>query len=154
MRLANEKCFLDTNLLIYALDPREPEKRRIAADLLRTAIKKDTLTLSPQSLSETYHVLTRVRRGDPALASHHEAESFIRVLQPYCRAPMDGGTIATALKLRVGLNFGWFDSLLLTSAIGAGCKFFLSEDMQHERMIANMTIINPFKTDAALLIGR
>jgi predicted nucleic acid-binding protein len=114
---------------------------------------QDTLTLSPQSLSETYHVLTRTRRGDPAFASHDEAARFIRVLQPYCRAPMDGSIINAALNLRANLQFGWFDSLLLSSAISAGCQLFLSEDMQHERVIAKMTIINPFKTDATSLIG-
>ena len=62
--MPNERrnCFVDTTLLVYAIDPSNPRKQRIAADLLRAVATADTLVLSPQSLNECYRVATD-RRG-------------------------------------------------------------------------------------------
>ena len=57
-------CFVDTNLLIYSLDPQEGERRRLAGDLLKNLADTDRLVLSPQSLNECYRALTE-RRGFP-----------------------------------------------------------------------------------------
>ncbi len=47
-------CFADTDLIVYTLDPHEPEKRRHARDFLNRIIDRHTLVLSPQSLNECF----------------------------------------------------------------------------------------------------
>jgi len=37
--------------------------------------------------------------------------------------------------------------MLLSSASLAGAKYFLSEDLQHQRQLKGMTILNPFRLD-------
>ena len=59
---AKTSCFVDTNLLVYSLDPQDGERRRVAGDLLTDLANTDTLVLSPQSLNECYRALTE-RRG-------------------------------------------------------------------------------------------
>lgn len=48
-------------------------------------------------------------------------------------------------------RFSWWDSLILSAAQIQDCTIVLSEDMQHEQQIGNMTIINPFLSDLSLL---
>ncbi len=45
--MANGKtnCFVDTNLLIYAMDRAVPEKQSRAADLLKRIVNEHTLVL-------------------------------------------------------------------------------------------------------------
>jgi len=52
------KSFVDTNILVYAVDRAEPAKSRIAATLLEE--RADALVLSAQVLSEFYTVSTRL----------------------------------------------------------------------------------------------
>jgi len=40
--------------------------------------------------------------------------------------------------------YSWWDTLVITAALFLDCKYLLSEDMQHQQKINNLTIINPF----------
>jgi predicted nucleic acid-binding protein len=124
-------CFLDTNLLVYAVDPRNPDRRKTAVDLLKALINEDTLVLSPQSLSECF-----------------------RALRPSCHAVLDGDTVLTAISLQAAYKTQWFDSVLLASALGAACKVFWSEDMQQGQIIGGMRILNPFVTPPETILQK
>jgi predicted nucleic acid-binding protein len=134
------RVFIDTNILIYALDPSAPEKRRVSADLLRQTISGRTLTLSPQSLNETYRVLTQRRRLMPVEA----ARGYIRTLAPWAIAPLDAKTVERAFAVEDETGYSWWDSLMLAAALQADCRLFVSEDLQDGRTIAGMRIANPF----------
>ena len=41
-----------------------------------------------------------------------------------------------------GLSF--YDALIVAAAIEAGCDTLFTEDMQHGRKFAGLTIVNPF----------
>lgn len=134
-------CFVDTNVIVYMVDPNEPEKQKIAASLLKRTIKNRTLVLSLQSLNEWYHVVTAKRR----LMSRDAARQFVADFQPLCRAPLNFVVMKRAWAIQDQTNFAIWDCLLLASASLAGCEIFLSEDMQHERQVLNVRIVNPFK---------
>ncbi|MTW15039.1 PIN domain-containing protein [Rhodoplanes serenus] len=140
MPSGKRSCFVDTNLIVYAMDPGELRKRLSAADWLRSLSRTRMLVLSPQSLNESYRVLTERRRLD-----RRDVRDFIAVLVPFCTAPCGTGVLRKAWRVQDATGFGWWDCLLLGSALAAGCDVFLSEDMQHERIIEGMTILNPFR---------
>jgi predicted nucleic acid-binding protein len=144
MPSGQRNCFVDTNLLIYAVDPAEPEKRRMVGEWLLKTIRARTLVLSPQSLNECYRVLTDRRRTMP----REEARHFVEALAPFCTAPFGVEVIRRAWQIQDSVGFGWWDCLLLSSALLAGCGVFLSEDMQHGRQIDGMSIVNPFEVGA------
>jgi predicted nucleic acid-binding protein len=133
-------CFVDTMLLVYAVDPGVPDKRRIAADLLRAIVHDGTLVLSVQSLNEFYRVTTD-RRG---LLSRKRARTEVAKLEPFCTAPYDFATTRHAWQIQDRHGFAFWDCMLLASASRAGCSVFFSEDMQAGRPIDGMTIIDPF----------
>jgi predicted nucleic acid-binding protein len=134
------RLLIDTNILIYALDPAEPEKRANSADLLRRTIANHTLALSPQNLNECYKILTLRRRLVPPDA----ARTYLTHLMPWCIAPLDARTTARAFAVQDEAGLEWWEALLVASALMAGCKLFISEDMQDGRVISGMRIVNPF----------
>jgi predicted nucleic acid-binding protein len=79
------KLFVDTNILVYSVDPREPEKRRVALALWRAGLAQDVLVTSLQALGECYRAL--IRR--PGLVPQLQAREFVWSLAPTCTAPFD-----------------------------------------------------------------
>ena len=138
---ARTGCFVDTNLLIYGIDPQETKRRRVAGDLLTNLADTDTLVLSPQSLNECYRALTE-RRG---LLPRNAARAYIVYLRRFCAAPYDFDVTQRAWRIQDQHGFSWWDCMLLASASLAGCDLFFSEDMQHERVVDGLTILNPFQ---------
>lgn len=136
---------LDTNVLIYALDPAEPMKRKVSADLLRMTISNHTLTLSPQSLNEAYRVLTHRRQIMPPAA----VRSFLSTLAPWAVAPLDGDTTVRAWAVQDEAKTSWWDSLMLAAALRAQCGLFLSEDLVDGMEVSGMRIANPFSATFA-----
>jgi predicted nucleic acid-binding protein len=134
--------FVDTNILIYAIDSRFPDKKERADLWLRELARRELIVLSPQSLNEFYSVATR-RIGLPRNASTRERTDQLAV---WCRAPLDPEVTRDAWRLEDETGYRFFDCLLVASALRAGCSFFLSEDLQHERRIGELTILNPFLT--------
>ena len=134
-------CFVDTNLLVYAMDRTEPAKHRRGSDLLKRIISDHTLVLSPQSLNECYHVLAVRRRA----AAVDEVRRFVWSLSEFCTAPYDFTVTQLAWIIGDRHGFGWWDCMLLASASLARCEMFFTEDMQHDRRVGTMTILNPFK---------
>jgi predicted nucleic acid-binding protein len=136
-------CFVDTNVLVYTVDPSEPEKRRRAVQWLTRMIRNRTLVLSPQSLNECYRAVTD-RRG---LMPRQEARRFVAALAPSCTAPAGFAVTREAWRIQDAVAFGWWDCMLLAAASLANCRIFLSEDMQHEQKLWGLTILDPFKLD-------
>ena len=133
-------CFVDTSIIVYSVDPQAPKKQATAISLLRRTIKNHTLVLSPQSLNESYRVITDKR----LLLPRAPARDFIADLSAACTAPLDYGVTQHAWLIQDQTNFAIWDCLLLASASLSGCGIFLSEDLQHERQVLNVRILNPF----------
>lgn len=72
------------------------------------------------------------------------ARSFLTYLMPWCIAPFDAQTTLKAWAVQDEAGFEWWDALLIASALMAGCKLFISEDMQDGQLISGMRIANPF----------
>ena len=139
---ARRNCFVDTMLLVYAIYPSNPQKQRVAADLLRTVARAGTLVLSAQSLYEFYRVTTERRD----LLTRDEARAEVARLKPFCTAPYDFNVTQLAWRIQDQHGFSWWDCVLLASACFADCTVFFSEDLQHRRMVEGLTVINPFQS--------
>lgn len=145
MASARMSYFVDTNILVYAVDPAEGEKRPLVSDLLRALIRDQSLVLSAQSLNECYRVITDRRR----IMAREQARGYIAALAPSCTAPFGFHVTREAWRFQDDAGFSFWDSMLLASASLAGCGVFVSEDMQHGRELGELVIMNPFTTDFA-----
>jgi predicted nucleic acid-binding protein len=58
---------------------------------------------------------------------------------------LDMVTLEGAMSIRDRYRFSWWDSLIVASALQAGCDELCTEDLQHGQIIDNrLSIVNPF----------
>ena len=127
-------AFLDTNILIYAQS--DDAKGEVARQLILTGG-----VISVQVLNEFAAVLRRKFRLDWDVIE--EAIADMRtVLDPV--RPIDVSTHTEAVSLARSNGFSFYDSLIIASALEAGCDTLLTEDLQTSRRIGDLTVVNPF----------
>ena len=133
-------CFLDTNILIYAIGADEfaPKKTMLAKRIL----EEGDCALSIQVFQEFYVQATReTRRG---AISHDAAITLLRAwsrfpVQPITREVFDG-----ALTIRARYRLSYWDAAIVAAAQAQGCGTLYSEDMAHGMTFGGTTIVNPF----------
>jgi predicted nucleic acid-binding protein len=140
--------FVDTNVLIYSEDGRDPAKQQAALRWLDVLWQRGCGRLSTQTLSEFYVNATRKIR--PGLAPG-EARAKIRRFAAWQPWQIDQATLesAWAVESRFGLHF--WDSLVVAAAQHLGCRYVLSEDMAHEQVYGSVQVISPFRSGVELL---
>ena len=127
-------AFLDTNILIYA----QGSGRK--SEIVRQAILAGGV-ISVQILNEFAAVLRRKLRFEWDVIA--EAVADVRIALDPVR-PIDVAIHTEALALARSHGFSFYDSLIIASALDAGCDTLLTEDLQTGRRIAGLTIVNPF----------
>jgi predicted nucleic acid-binding protein len=130
------KAALDTNILIYCHDKTDLRKRNIALD------KLDNSPIIPaQVVSEYINVLKRIYTI-PKLELLHLC---LTNLEGCTLQPVDVSTLKLAEHIVRFYDLQIFDSIIVASAIEAGCNILYSEDMQHNMEVeGKLKIINPF----------
>ncbi len=145
---------IDTNVLVYRFDPRDPIKQTIATEVLRAGLMDGTAVLPHQALVEFVAAVSRPCRelsGEPLLARADaliEAESIARqfpVLYP------DANVLVTALRGCATYQLSWFDAHLWAYAECFGLPEILSEDFEHGRHYGRVRVVNPFQSTAGVV---
>lgn len=134
------RSFFDTNVLIYADDKAAPAKQRRAIELLAEHRRARTGVLSLQVLQEYFVTVTRKLRVDIVIARRK-----VELLAEFDVAAPEVGDILAAIDLHRLHGFSFWDAMVLRAAKQAGCGVLYSEDMQGEREIDGVRIVNPFQ---------
>lgn len=136
----NDKTFVDTNVLIYAHDVDAKAKHQAAQTVLRELWSERTGVLSPQVLQEFYVNVTR-KILHPI--SKESARLVVGTYAMWCidATPTD---ISTAFQIEDASKIGFWDALIVASALKSGAARILSEDMNAGQAIAGIRIENPF----------
>lgn len=138
---------IDTNILVYRFDPRDPVKQEIAGSLLRQGLVDDSLVLPHQSVVEFVAAVTRPRRelnGEsllPQPEALREAESLMRQFRMLYPTP---DVLLTALRGVSAYGLSWFDAHLWAFAETCGIPEIASEDFEHGRHYGRVRVVNPF----------
>lgn len=138
-------AFVDTNVLIYAIVGEEHEhaKRNIARRVLRG---KDHV-LSYQVLAEFCYQATRQSRS--RALTPERASQYVHAFSRFRIIPGSIDLITAGLALRKQTNYSIWDCMIIAAAQAGGCDTLLSEDMDHDRTVGGVTIVNPFAKAAA-----
>lgn len=138
--------FVDTNILIYARDRRDPHKQTIATAWLEALAQLRTGRLSWQVLIEFYAVAIHPRKLAIVEAA---AQADVLALQAWDPVAPDGDLLQRAWIVQSKHGFSWGDAMVVAAALKAGCTMLLSEDLQNGQVIEDtLTITNPFAKDA------
>ena len=128
-------------IFVYLLDETDDDKRERAERLVQQALENETGCISYQVVQETINVITRKLNATPEKAR----QILDRVLIPLWRVNPTRTLYQRGLDLQTRYRLSFYDSLIVASALAAGCKTLYSEDMQHGQHIEGITITNPFR---------
>ena len=136
---------VDTNILVYRCDPRDPRKRAAALEILRAGEMSGELRIPHQSLGEFVNSVTRSRgREAPIMRfedATRQAELFMAefpVLYP------NEAVFRMALRGKAAYGLPWHDAHLWAYAEHYGLPEILSEDFEHGRRYGTVRVRNPF----------
>jgi predicted nucleic acid-binding protein len=139
----SDKFFLDTNIFVYSFDFQSKTKQKIAVDLITKALDTQKGIISYQVVQEFLNVATR-KFATPMTT--HDAKLYLqKILDPLCQIYSSIDLYNEALMLAKHTGYSFYDSLILASAMGHGCKEIYTEDLQDGHHMTGLTIINPFK---------
>lgn len=134
------KTFVDTNVLIYAHDVDAGGKREIAQNLLRELWRDRNGVLSMQVLQEFY--VNAVRKIASPI-SKSQARAIISNYSPWC-VETGWGDLPAAFQIEDEAHVGFWDALIIASALKSGAARLLTEDLNPGQVVRGLRIENPF----------
>ena len=136
-------CFVDTNVLYYAVAGGTDPRAVTAKKLVRKLFDEQLFRTSTQVLQELFVNLMKKTR--PALTS----DAAIRSVDAFADWPVVSpgfNDIRDAMRLSDSAQISYWDALIVIPARLAGCATLYTEDLNHGQTIHGVLIINPFKT--------
>jgi predicted nucleic acid-binding protein len=128
------RTFLDSNVLLYAVsdDSRAPAAQASlqAGHVISVQVLNEFATVARRKLGRSIEEIRQAEKGIraalevvPVTVEHHDA----------------------ALDLMDRYGFSFYDSLIVASALEAGCTKLFTEDLQHGQVLEKrLRVINPF----------
>jgi len=133
------ECFLDTNVLVYAVSSAEADaaKRAKALELVQEA----DFGLSAQVLQEFYVTATRKIRKPlaPALAV-----ALMEQYRVFPTVPTDYPLIVAAVELSLRYGVSYWDGAILAAAEVLEAPVLYTEDLAHGQLYGSVRALNPF----------
>ena len=131
----NDKAFIDTNVFIYLYSEDEFEKQSIS----QIAVDRYNCIISTQVLNEFCNVCIKKLNK-----TADEIELAIEEIIEQCTVnKIEIEDINQALKIHKKYGYGYFDCLMIASALNSDCKYLLTEDMTDGQIIDDgLTIVN------------
>ncbi len=138
----SDRTFVDTNVLVYAVDDSEPEKREIARRSLGSS-RYGQVVLSTQVLGEFYVTVTRKLAAPLADTKAFEALDWLGLLPV---VSIDTTLVTSAVHVSRSAQLSYWDGLVVAAAARGGCQRLLSEDLNDGQQIGSVRVENPFRT--------
>ena len=131
--------FLDTNILVYSVDGKDPVKQGIARKILIEALVSREYLISAQVLNEFSNIaLLKLKM------SIQEVRRFVEIFGQINVVSIDRSWTDKALSLKEKFGTQFFDSLLLVAAEENGCDTILTEDLNDGQMYGLVKAVDPF----------
>jgi predicted nucleic acid-binding protein len=138
----SDKCFVDTNILVYAHDSTQKAKHGRARDLLQELWETGKGMLSTQVLQE---LCVSLRRKVARPASVAE---MAKIIEDYARWEIAVNTpesILEALEIEERYKISFWDALMLQAAESHGAEVLYSEDLSDGQKYKGVRVVNPLK---------
>ena len=133
--------FVDTNVLLYAVDKSDQRKQERARAWREWLWETRRGRLSFQVLQEFY---SNVRRRWPnaTVAARQEIGDLLQWKPIGVNEPL----LLSAWQVEDRYGFSFWDSLIVAAAKASLCGFLLSEDLQTGQNIEGLLVVSPFLT--------
>ena len=137
---AGDGFFVDSNLLLYYIDPGELAKRRRATEWLDALWAAGAGRLSWQVLHEFYWNAVKKMRLAPTAA-----REIVEDLSHWRPVDTSLGLVQQAWQWTDAAQLTYWDALILAAAMRSGARYLLSEDFHVGRRYEDLEVLNPFE---------
>ena len=141
---AADRFFVDSNLLLYYVDPVESRKQARATEWLEALWMAGAGCLSWQVLHEFYWNAVRKMRLEPA-----RARQIVEDLTHWKPVDTTLGLVQQAWHCMDSAQLSYWDALILAAAQRSGSRYLLSEGFQPNRRYQDIQVLNPFENSAS-----
>jgi predicted nucleic acid-binding protein len=131
--------FVDSNVLLYAVDEADQKKQRAARNWRAELWKSRRGRVSFQVLGEFY--VNAIRLLPKA---RDEARAEIRDLLAWNPVVTDAAVLEHGWKLQDRYRLAYWDALIVAAAKASSCRYLLTEDLRPGQKLDGIEVINPF----------
>lgn len=136
----NDKCFVDTNILVYAHDRSAGVKHQRARTLLEQLWDSGQGVLSTQVLQE---LCINLRRKISHPLPVQEVRLLIRDYTTWEVVTNSPESVLQALDIEVRYKTSFWDALILQAAESSGASILYSEDLATGQSYRAIRVVNP-----------
>jgi len=142
----NATVFVDTNVLIYALDPTDLLKQRAAQAWRSHLWNRENGRISFQVLQEFY---AKVIYKWPS--ARKEARDEVRDLLAWRPVSLSADILNSAWTLQDRYQLSFWDALIVAAAKSLSCRYLLTEDFHSGQNLDGLIVVSPFLSDPGSL---
>jgi predicted nucleic acid-binding protein len=136
----SDKCFVDTNILVYAHDRSAGVKHQRARTLIEELWNAGTGVLSTQVLQE---LCINLRRKAANPLPVEEVRRLIREYSTWEVVTNTPASVLGALEIETRYKTSFWDALILHAAEDAGVSILYSEDLASGQRYGAIRVVNP-----------
>jgi predicted nucleic acid-binding protein len=134
-----DRAFIDTNVLVYAVESGAGDSR---PDMARALLSIVEACISTQVLGEFYCATTSRRRASPL--AHTEATAWVQLWKRFEVKELTSDHVDLALEIIEMHKIKYYDALILAAARLANCETVFSEDLNSDQDYGGVVVRNPF----------
>lgn len=136
----SDKCFVDTNILVYAHERSAGVKQQRAKQLLIQLWNSGKGVLSTQVLQE---LCINLRRKSSHPLSTAELRLLIRNYSTWEVVTNTPASVLRALEIEMRYKISFWDALIVQAAEEAGASILYSEDLATVQFYGAIQVVNP-----------
>lgn len=138
---AEQRVFVDTNVIAYAYDRASETKRASALPVVGELWESRRGYVSVQVLQELFVTLTA--KLEKPLGIERARRVVEHTSEWHVHAP-NGDDVLAAIRLHERYRISFWDSMIVRSASVLGCDVLLSEDLNAGQRYDGVLVVNPF----------
>ncbi|MGC1461079.1 MAG: PIN domain-containing protein [Terracidiphilus sp.] len=142
----SDKCFVDTNILVYAHDRSTGIKNQRAQALIEQLWNSGAGVLSTQVLQELCINLRRKAANPLPVA---EVRRLIHEYSTWEVVTNTPESVLGALEIETRYKTSFWDALILQAAEDAGASILYSEDLAASQRYGTVLVVNPLTSPQA-----
>jgi len=135
-----DKCFVDTNIFLYAHDSLTGAKHQRALQLIDGLWASGHGVVSTQVLQE---LSINLQRKTAHTLPLEEIEDIIREYSEWQVITNTPKSILGAIRVQTRYHISFWDALILQAALDAGVSILYSEDLAHGQHYGAVQVVNP-----------
>lgn len=134
------KIFIDTNIIVYANDSRNPEKQKRAQSVVTELMRNGHGVISTQALQEYASVaISKLGQSEEVVLRQ------LKILEIFEMIQQTPQMIRRAVEIKKTYQLNFWDACIISNAEAAGCSELYSEDLNTGQFYSGLKVVDPLK---------